>query len=419
MTTPLAPDWYRDPFGRHEHRYWDGTRWTDHVASAGSQAVDPPVVAMPSAQIAERGEFPADWYPDPTGHAALRYWNGSQWTENVSSGGQQGIDLLPAVAAESATRQPNKRVERQARKVVPDGGSAGGGTLFTEQVLVVNQQVRMLGGTMCYAVFDQRGYQLGMVEEVPRGFKAKTSDSFYRRTDDAREYRFRIVDMNRRTYLTVTRPAKWSSGKSKMVVHDPAGLTIGHITQETHGVIGGMATVAHAALNNFSGIAGAGIGLIAGASAGKAAANVAGKSVGWVAGKAAGFASKGTARAILRGTGADNHVRSAADGLDRVGHVRFALEAGGVRLGTIHAETMDEWGFRMQDPTGAEIGRITKTWAGWTQERFTKADNYVVQMGQPMEGPLRSLAVAAALAIDIALKQGDPAADAARGRRRR
>jgi len=25
--------WYPDPAGRHEHRYWDGARWTEHVAS--------------------------------------------------------------------------------------------------------------------------------------------------------------------------------------------------------------------------------------------------------------------------------------------------------------------------------------------------------------------------------------------------
>lgn len=40
MTQP-APDWYPDPLGRHDHRYWDGTRWTEHVADQGIQAVDP------------------------------------------------------------------------------------------------------------------------------------------------------------------------------------------------------------------------------------------------------------------------------------------------------------------------------------------------------------------------------------------
>lgn len=32
--------WYPDPYGRHEHRYYDGTRWTEHVADRGRQAID-------------------------------------------------------------------------------------------------------------------------------------------------------------------------------------------------------------------------------------------------------------------------------------------------------------------------------------------------------------------------------------------
>ncbi len=34
-------DWYPDPSGRHQHRYWDGYAWTDHVADAGNAGVDP------------------------------------------------------------------------------------------------------------------------------------------------------------------------------------------------------------------------------------------------------------------------------------------------------------------------------------------------------------------------------------------
>jgi hypothetical protein len=32
---PVAPQWAQDPTGRHEFRYWDGTRWTAQVANAG------------------------------------------------------------------------------------------------------------------------------------------------------------------------------------------------------------------------------------------------------------------------------------------------------------------------------------------------------------------------------------------------
>lgn len=42
-TTPSVPaDWYKDPSGRYEYRYWDGQRWTEHVSRAGTVYKDPP-----------------------------------------------------------------------------------------------------------------------------------------------------------------------------------------------------------------------------------------------------------------------------------------------------------------------------------------------------------------------------------------
>ena len=38
--------------------------------------------AVPAASDA----VAAGWHPDPHGHAALRYWDGQQWTEHVSEG---------------------------------------------------------------------------------------------------------------------------------------------------------------------------------------------------------------------------------------------------------------------------------------------------------------------------------------------
>jgi hypothetical protein len=33
--------WQPDPTGRHDHRYWDGSRWTEHVADGGVASTDP------------------------------------------------------------------------------------------------------------------------------------------------------------------------------------------------------------------------------------------------------------------------------------------------------------------------------------------------------------------------------------------
>jgi hypothetical protein len=37
--------WHPDPTGKHDHRWWDGERWTEHVADAGQASVDPLDVA--------------------------------------------------------------------------------------------------------------------------------------------------------------------------------------------------------------------------------------------------------------------------------------------------------------------------------------------------------------------------------------
>lgn len=39
MSNPAL--WHPDPLERHELRYWDGSKWTEHVADAGVTAVDP------------------------------------------------------------------------------------------------------------------------------------------------------------------------------------------------------------------------------------------------------------------------------------------------------------------------------------------------------------------------------------------
>jgi len=36
-----AAEWYADPMGRHQYRYWDGATWTEHVADDGVQSDDP------------------------------------------------------------------------------------------------------------------------------------------------------------------------------------------------------------------------------------------------------------------------------------------------------------------------------------------------------------------------------------------
>lgn len=42
LVSPTArpAEWLRDPTGRHELRYWDGARWSEHVSDRGAQGFD-------------------------------------------------------------------------------------------------------------------------------------------------------------------------------------------------------------------------------------------------------------------------------------------------------------------------------------------------------------------------------------------
>lgn len=88
-----------------------------------------------------------------------------------------------------------------------------------------------------------------------------------------------------------------------------------------------------------------------------------------------------------------------------IGKIRFSMLVGGTEQATLNAENWRAWNFNVQDISGQEIGRITKTFEGIAKTLFTTADNYVIQMNPALTGPLRALVVAAALCVDSALKQ--------------
>ena len=68
------------------------------VASAPSAAMGTGNIGAPTApasagpSAAQVPNPPANWYKDPSGRFELRYWNGSAWTEHVATNGVQSID---------------------------------------------------------------------------------------------------------------------------------------------------------------------------------------------------------------------------------------------------------------------------------------------------------------------------------------
>ena len=267
-TTGHAPNWYPDPWGRHEHRYFDGTNWTEHVASHGRQSTDP---------------------PGGTGH-------------------------IPTV------NRKTEKVQRDVTRAGIQAGQAhGGGSLFTEPVLVVNQKAKLIEINQEFAVYDQHGVQIGAVRQVGQS-AAKKMLRFVSNVDQFLTHKFQVVDAQGTVVLALTRPAKLM--KSRMIVEGGNGQEIGQIVQQ----------------------------------------NV-------------------------------------------IGKIRFSLESGGQSIGSLNGENWRAWNFNIQDSSGTEVARITKTWEGLAKTMFTTADNYVVQIHETLPQPLLSLVVASALGVDTALKQ--------------
>ena len=89
-----------------------------------------------------------------------------------------------------------------------------------------------------------------------------------------------------------------------------------------------------------------------------------------------------------------------------IGKINFGLhDAMDQKIGEIRGENWRAWNFAIVDAAGTEVGRITKTWEGLAKTMFTTADNYVLEVQPQCQGPLRWLAFASAVSVDLALKQ--------------
>ena len=105
----------------------------------------------------------------------------------------------------------------------------GGGTIFTESVLVVNQKAKLIEINNEYAIFDQNARQLAAVREVGQS-SIKKAARFLTSLDQYMTHQLQIVDMSGNVLLGLTRPAKFV--KSKIIVTDPGGNELGQIVQQ-------------------------------------------------------------------------------------------------------------------------------------------------------------------------------------------
>ncbi|MGA4845489.1 phospholipid scramblase-related protein [Streptomyces sp. G5(2025)] len=197
---------------------------------------------------------PAGWHPDPHGAPQLlRWWDGSQWTEHTSAAPQGQPAQAPAqqVPAHQVPQQPQAaqgqfgqpqaapvappavdpaKVQRQVQQqagVTPT--AQGGGTLFTEPVLVVNQKAKLIELTNEYSVMDQAGNTLGSVVQVGQSTLKKVA-RFVSSLDQFMTHKLEIRDAYGQPQMTLTRPAKFI--KSRVVVERADGQPVGEIVQQ-------------------------------------------------------------------------------------------------------------------------------------------------------------------------------------------
>ncbi|MFK4104196.1 phospholipid scramblase-related protein [Streptomyces sp. NPDC019531] len=177
---------------------------------------------------------PAGWYPDPHGAPqTLRYWDGAQWTQHVNSQQGAAAQATQAPQAPQMPQQaagPDQRVQRQVQQQAGvTAGGAGGGTLFTEPVLVVNQKAKLIEVTNEYKVMDQNGNQLGSVTQVGQSALKKVL-RFVSSLDQYMTHKLEIRDAHGQPVLLLTRPAKFL--KSRVIVERPDGSQVGEIVQQ-------------------------------------------------------------------------------------------------------------------------------------------------------------------------------------------
>ena len=210
------------------------------------------------------------------------------------------------------------QVQRQAGLGHTEGG---GGTLFTEPILVVNQKAKVIELVNEYLVFDQHGTKVGAVAQVEQS-TAKMVARFVSSLDQFLTHKYEIRDADENPVLVMVRPRKIM--KSSFVVTKPDGTEVGKVKQS-----------------------------------------------------------------------------------NMLGKIRFKLTAGDKDIGSINAENWRAWNFHVKNAEGTEVARVAKTWEGLGKTLFTTADNFVLEIKEPIEDPLLSLVVATSLCIDTALKQDD------------
>jgi uncharacterized protein YxjI len=190
----------------------------------------------------------ADWHPDPPQRHELRYWDGAAWTDHISDQGVTGNEPVDAGGAPPASKMDrldsgltigdegkadtiNTQLTGSGRRGIgldaPVAG--GGGTIFDEPILVVNQKAKLIELNNQYSVFDQHGTQIAAVNQVGQS-AAKKVVRLVSSLDQFMTHQLQVTDPSGQVVLQITRPRKFM--KSKVVISDGMDRELGRVVQK-------------------------------------------------------------------------------------------------------------------------------------------------------------------------------------------
>ena len=296
---------------------------------------------------------PPAWHSDPSKRHQQRYWDGEAWTEHVSTNGVQDVDVHGS--------EMSNRGEVETHSGIIDGELFKSPT--TENIQ--NQVTRAMAGD----------------ETIPQAMSAipEFSATPTHPTGDKNIFTENI--------LVVNQKAKLLELTAEFRIFDSSGVQIGVVRQVGQSK---AKKVARALLNVD-------------------ALMTHTLEIADMNGNVLMSITK--PRALLK----PKVIVSRGDGTVlgelqiklRIGKAQIKLMVGDAHVGMIYAENFRAWNFRIVDGNERQIASITKTWEGFAKMAFTTADNYVVQIHEPLVDPMHSLVLASSLAVDLILKQND------------
>lgn len=109
--------WFADPAGAHELRYWDGTDWTEDVSDAGNRSFDvvPPVAPPPEQSAAVPPDLGPGQAPDPGGDAAAPPAGIGPWQRRLSGAADRAAVRGRELADQVGATIDQQRARRRGR----------------------------------------------------------------------------------------------------------------------------------------------------------------------------------------------------------------------------------------------------------------------------------------------------------------